>query len=206
MRIESMLRTQALMLVLDEAQWIWPQSLRPQTPPERVNWIMSALLNSGVPVALIASHDFTRMMRNVEQKCPVFGSEQFHGRLRYRKQLPDALSEADLLKIAKAIMPEASEATAMLLVGHALKSKGRLASIETTVSRARFFAAEDLRSTAGFSDVERALIESGSVSDDPRDASARASLKSRAALEKLNLTRLSGDSSRTRVLNALTTF
>jgi len=169
MRIEAMLRTQRLLLILDEAQFIWPQSLRPQTPPERVNWLISALLNSGVSVALIASHDFTRLLRNVEHKCPVFGSEQFHGRLRHRVKLPDALSESDLLKIARAIMPEASEAMTMLLVGHALKAKGRIAAIESAVTRARFFAAEDARSITTFADVEAALIEAGTASRDHRE-------------------------------------
>lgn len=174
MRIEAMLRTQRLLLILDEAQFIWPQSLRPQTPPERVNWLISALLNSGVSVALIASHDFSRLMRNVEQKCPVFGSEQFHGRLRHRAKLPDALGEGDLLKIARAIMPEASEAMTMLLVGHALKSKGRIAAIESAVTRARFFAGQDLRTITTFTDVEAALIEAGSASRDRREATAAA--------------------------------
>jgi hypothetical protein len=172
MRIEAMLRTQSLLLILDEAQFIWPQSLRPQTPPERVNWLISALLNSGVSIALIASHDFTRMMRNVEEKCPVFGSEQFHGRLRHRVQLPNALNEVDLLNVARAIMPESSEAAALLLVGHALKSKGRIAAIESAVTRARFFASQKSRSIATFADVEAALIEAGSAPPDPRDATA----------------------------------
>jgi hypothetical protein len=181
MRIEAMLRTQSLLLILDEAQFIWPQSLRPQTPPERVNWLISALLNSGVSIALIASHDFTRMMRNVEEKCPVFGAEQFHGRLRHRVQLPHALNEGDLANVAGAIMPEASEAAIMLLVGHALKSKGRIAAIESAGARARFFAAEDSRSIPTFGDVEAALIEAGSASPDPRDAVAT---RSRAHREK----------------------
>jgi hypothetical protein len=171
-RIEAMLRTQSLLLIIDEGQWIWPQSLRPQTPPERVNWLISALLNSGVSIALIASHDFTRMMRNIEEKCPVFGSEQFHGRLRHRVKLPDALGEGDLSKIARAIMPEASEAMTMLLVGHALKSKGRIAAIESAVTRARFFAAEDERTITTFTDVEAALIEAGSASREHRETVA----------------------------------
>src|SRR5207248_4932154 len=36
-RIEAMLRTQSLLLILDESQYIWPQSPRPQAAPQRVN-------------------------------------------------------------------------------------------------------------------------------------------------------------------------
>jgi hypothetical protein len=172
MRIESMLRTQGLLMILDEAQYIWPQSLRPQTPPERANWLISALLNSGVPVALIASKDFSRMMENVRLKCPVAGLEQFDGRLRLRTRLPDNLIEADLFKIVKAVMPEASESVAMLLVGHALKAKGRISAIEAAVARARFFAQRDGR-TVTFQDIERAIADaSGATSPHVRRASA----------------------------------
>jgi hypothetical protein len=198
MRIEAMLRTQRLLLILDEAQFIWPQSLRPQTPPERVNWLISALLNSGVSVALIASHDFTRMMRNVEKKCPVFGSEQFYGRLRHRVKLPDSLNEGDLSKIARAIMPEASEAMTMLLVGHALKAKGRLAAIESAVTRARFFAAEDARSIATFTDIEAALIEAGTASREHRESVAAPPPKPRGVRSP----QLAVDVSRGRILRS----
>jgi hypothetical protein len=116
------------------------------------------------------------MMRNVEEKYPVFGSEQFHGRLRHRVQLPHALNEADLSNVARAIMPEASDATTMLLVGHAMKSKGRIAAIESAVTRDRFFAAEDARAIATFTDVEAALIEAGSASQDQREGVATRSL------------------------------
>ncbi|MEY2511126.1 MAG: hypothetical protein QOE26_1889 [Verrucomicrobiota bacterium] len=171
-RIEAMLRTQSLLLILDEAQFIWPQSPRYQVAPQRVNWLITALLNSGVTIALIASHDFTRLLRNVEERCAVFGSEQFHGRLRHRVQLPNALNESDLASVARAIMPEATARTIMLLVGHALKSKGRIAAIESAVTRARFFAARESRSIATFADVDAALVEAGSASPVSRDALA----------------------------------
>jgi hypothetical protein len=179
MRVESVLRTQALLLILDEAQYIWPQTLRPQAPPDRANWLMTALLNNGATVALVASRDFTRMMRNVERNCPLFGSEQFYGRIRLRKQLPDQLSERDLFKIAEVLLPKATQPMRMLLVGHALKSRGRMAAIETAVARARFFADQDSRPVT-FGDIERAMEEAGTMSKEPR---RRCAIPSRAARE-----------------------
>jgi hypothetical protein len=182
MRIESMLRTQSVLLILDEAQYIWPQSLRPQTPPERANWLISALLNSGVPVALVASNDFTRMMENVRLKCPVAGLEQFSGRLSLRTRLPDNLAEDDLFKIVHAVMPEASVPVAMLLVGHALKAKGRISAIEAAVTRGRFFAERDGR-PVNFDDIDRAIIESAGTPAPPiRRASAAAPRSRREAI------------------------
>lgn len=51
----------------------------------------------------------------------------------------------------------------MLLVAHALKSKGRIAAIETAVERARFFADQEDRIVT-FGDVERAMEEAGTIS------------------------------------------
>jgi hypothetical protein len=156
-RVEDALCTQHLLLVIDEADWLWPQG-RPTMAPERVNWLMTALVNKGVPVALIGSRNFSRMLANLEKRCPVWGSEQFHGRLSWRKELPNELSTDDLFAITEMLMPEADKETVMLLVGHALRSKGHVATIEATVSRARFYAAQAGRN-AEFEDVDRIVLE-----------------------------------------------
>lgn len=158
-RIEDALRGQHLLLVIDEADYLWPQAVRPHGSPERIAWLMTSAVNNGVPVALIASRNFSRMMRNVEKKCPIWGSEQFLGRIKLRKSLPDSLSKSDLRKVAELLLPNANRATLMLLVGHAMISNGHVADMESAASRAKFFADQARRDVA-FEDVERALAES----------------------------------------------
>jgi hypothetical protein len=164
-RIEDTLRGQQLLLCVDESEWLFPQSSDVRAVPERMSWLMTALVNQGVPVALIGSRNFTRLLHNAETRCPVWGSEQLHGRIKLRKSLPESLSEADLFKIARAVMPEANEPMQMLLVGHALKSKGRIAAIEAAASRAKFFAIRADRRVC-FADIERAMLEAGTISPD----------------------------------------
>jgi hypothetical protein len=159
-RIEETLRSQRLLLCIDEADWIWSQAVRMRAAPERVNWLMTALVNHGIPVALIGSRNFSRLLRNTEKHCPVWGSEQFHGRIRLRKELSDGLSQADLFAIARLLLPDADEPTLMLLVGYALESKGRVAALETAASRARFFAEQQNRGVS-FEDVRAAMREAG---------------------------------------------
>ncbi len=159
-RIEEVARTQHLFLLFDESQWLLPQSINLKASPNRVNWLMTALCNNGVPVALIASRDFSRMMAHVEKKCPIWGSEQFWGRIKARRTLPDNLAEADLFAIAALLVPDADEPTRMLLVGHALKSDGYVAALEAAATRAKFFAAKESR-PVGFEDVQRVMIECG---------------------------------------------
>ena len=57
-------------------------------------------------------------------------------------------------------MPEADDATRMLLVAHAMRSQGYVAALESGAARARFFATQAGR-TLDFADVERVMIESG---------------------------------------------
>lgn len=172
-RIESVLREQHLLLILDEADWLWPQAVNVKEAPQRVNWLLTSLVNNGVPVALLGSRNFSRMMLNTERRCPVWGSEQFHGRLKLRKPLPETLCEADLFAIAAAVLAEAAPAIRMLLVGHALKCAAPVAAIEAAASRARYFAAEAGHALA-FADMERVLIEAGTLAAPPaREPSAQ---------------------------------
>ncbi len=163
-RIEAVLREQHLLLIVDEADWIWPQSGRVKDAPNRVCWLLS-LVNGGVPVALIGSRNFARLMSNVERHCKQWGSEQFHGRLRLRVPLPEKLGEADLFAIARTVIPHADDATRMLLVGHALKSPAPVPAIESCVARAEWFASEDGRQL-GFDDVRRVMNEAGTLPSD----------------------------------------
>jgi AAA domain len=191
-RIESMLGGLSILIIIDEASYIWPTAVRPEGAPHRINWLVTALLNRGASVALIASHDFSRLLRNVEERCRgVWGSAQFYGRLKYRTKLPDALSEEDLFKVASAIMPEATKPMKKLLVAGALKSKGRLAAIEAACSRARFFAQRANRDQTTFADIEMAMSEAGTLSSNAAGrATAKASRVRRWPSAKASLSRI----------------
>ncbi len=158
-RLDEALSNRDLMLVIDECDYLLPASARPQMAPSRLNYLMADLDNRGVAVALIGSRNFSRTLTNLERKLPNYGAEQFYGRLRLRQQLPGALTESDLFAVAALVLPEANEPTRMLLVGHALTAKGRIAALEHTAKRARFFA-EIKRRPLTFADVERAIEES----------------------------------------------
>lgn len=161
-RVEEVLRTQHLLLILDESDYIWPQSVRLKAYPERVNWLMTAAINQGVAVALIGSKNFSRMMDHVEKRCPLWGSEQFYGRIKLRRTLPDSLEPDDLAAIAEMLMPASDEATKLLLVSHALRSQGYVAALESGASRAKFFADQE-RQVAGYEHVQRMMREAGTL-------------------------------------------
>lgn len=178
-RVEATLQEQQIMLVIDEAAFTLPQATRTRHLPHRLCWLITACSNRGVPVALIASRDFSRIMENMRRQLPIFGQEQFYGRLRMRIDLPDVLSGDDLAEIAGVLAPEADEATRLLLAGLALRHTGFISTIEAVVSRARFLA-EKQRRPLNFRFVEAAMIDidptykpaSAVTSRDVRDGSA----------------------------------
>ena len=126
----------------------------------RVNWLMTSLIHNGVPVALTGSKNFARMMAHTERKCPIWGAEQFHGRIKLRRALPDSLVSSDLEAIAALLLPGSDDAARLLLVSHALRSEGYVAALESGALRARFFAAPERRPVS-FADVQRVMKEAG---------------------------------------------
>lgn len=162
-RIEAVLREQHLLLIIDEADWLWPQGLTVKETPHRLCWVLTSLCNAGVPVALIGSRNFSRLEANLARRPRLFGLEQFHGRLKLRVQLPSEPTQADLFLIAAATLPEADERTKTLLVAHALKSPVPVPAIEAAAARATYFATEAGRAQVTLIDMERTMIEAGTV-------------------------------------------
>ena len=165
-RVEEVLRAQHLLLILDEADYIWPQSVRLKAYPERVNWLMTAAINQGVSVALIGSRNFSRMMEHVERRCPLWGSEQFHGRIKLRRTLPDSLDPDDLAAIAKLLLPESDEPARLMLVSHALRSQGYVAALESGASRAKYFAEQEGQ-VPSYGHIRRVMEEAGTLKAKP---------------------------------------
>jgi hypothetical protein len=141
-RVEITLHERRLGLILDEGQNALPSSERSKRVPERLAWILSSLCNRGVPVAILASRDWKRKVSVLRRSSQVWGFEQFDGRCRLAVDLPEALTEADLVAIAKSVAPEADEASTYLLAAAAMKESGYISTIENAVTRARFLASQ----------------------------------------------------------------
>lgn len=163
-RVEDVLQAGDLMLVLDEAHYLWPQSWQRYSMPARVNWIMTALVNYDVPVALVTTPQFYTSQQRV-QKLTGWTSEQFIGRIKLVKRLPGKLAKTDLLAVSRSLLPEADSATLKALAVYAELSKKHLASIDAIVTRSRWQAEQDGRKTVTSKDVARAIKESVIPSD-----------------------------------------
>jgi hypothetical protein len=163
-RIEEVLQNGDLMLVLDESQYCWPQSWQRYAMPSRVNWILQALVNFNVPVALVTTPLFYLSQKRVEELTG-WTSEQLIGRIGHVERLPDKLGRADLVKVAKALLPSADKVAWGALAAYADLSKKHLASIEAIAKRATWLANRDGKQSAAATYVRRAMKESVIPSD-----------------------------------------
>lgn len=163
-RIEDVLQTGDLILVMDEAHYLWPVSDCRHNLPGRINWIMTALVNHNVPVALVTTPQFIATQKAVEKRTH-WTSEQFIGRIGHYLPLPNSLSDADLVKVAKVCLPEGDARSIEMLVRYAQGSAKYLAGIESVVRRARYLASKEQRQKVGRADVKRAIKESVIPSD-----------------------------------------
>jgi AAA domain len=163
-RIECTLQSSRLMLVLDEASHLWPQASRRYAVPGRINWILTALVNFEVPVALITTPQFIRNQKAVE-RFTGWTSEQFTGRLGHYQKLPDALPEQDLAAVAQALLPGGDSKSIETLVAYAQASTKYLAGIESVARRALHHAAKAGRRKVLFADVREAITGSAIPSD-----------------------------------------
>lgn len=171
-RIEEVLHTGDLMLVLDEAAYLYSQTWQRYSQPARVNWIMTALANFGVSVALVSCPHFYNAQTRTE-KLTGWNSAQFIGRIGHVERLPDKLTISDLLAVARAMLPGADARAHAPLASYAAVSKKHLASIEAVVKRARWLAERQGRGEPTVADVQTALKEAVI----PGDAALEVSLR-----------------------------
>lgn len=163
-RVEEVLQGGDLMVVFDEAHYLWPQSKYRDALPARVNWIMTALVNHGVPVGLATTPQFMLSQKQVEKKT-AWTSQQFIGRIGHYEKLPDALTVEDCKAVASAIFPDGCAKSIDLLACYAQTSDKYLAAIQIAVTRARFLASKAGRDNVAFSDLKEAIQGSAIPSD-----------------------------------------
>jgi len=153
-RVESVLRTGDLLLVLDEAQRLWPLHNLRRGFPSRIVWIM-AMANAGVPLLLISTPQFTASQKAMEKST--WQSSQLTGRIGDYEFLPVRLSKEDLMAVTHAILPEASPTLLKAIAIYAQTSARQLSAVETISKRARYTAAKDNRKQCTDADIISAM-------------------------------------------------
>lgn len=161
-RVEAVLTTGQLLLVLDEAHRCWPQRNPRYGFPSRIEWIMS-MVNKAVPICALTTPQFFSHQHRSE--ATGWASEQFTGRITHHEQLPAELSKSDLEAVAANLLPEAGEVEIAALVAYARSSAKYLAAIDSIAKASRYVAEEDGRTEVRRADIQRAMREGVIPSD-----------------------------------------
>ena len=184
-RVEDFFRKTRLMLVIDEAHYLWPQYQRSYSSPELIDWVNTALVNHSVPVALICTNQFAKLKSRVETQTG-WTSEQLEHRVKRYKALSPRPTKQDLEGVAAKLLAlkwNAQEGRSNLsgsapnrnfikmIVGYALTCKMPLPAVAKAVEEARYHALKQNRSQILAADIQAALFDYQIPSDEAlRDA------------------------------------
>jgi hypothetical protein len=179
-KVEEFFRKTRLMLVIDEAHYLWPQYHRSQSSPELVEWINTALVNHNVPVGLICTDQFAKLKARVERQTG-WTSEQLEHRVKRYKKLTATPTKKDLQAVAAKLLRMRWNTSQQkwntagaaphpdfvkMVVGYALTCKMRLPAVTRTVEEARYQARGAGRSHIVATDIRTALLDYQIPSDE----------------------------------------
>jgi hypothetical protein len=156
--VEDAIQDAGIMLVFDEAHYLWPQYKGTRNSPRRINWILTEVVNKNIPVALVTTPQFD-FLQNTIVNVTGWASEQLDGRISYRLDLPSTLPESDLAAIVKFNLPDADRQIIDGLCAYAQSSGKFIAGIEAVAKRARFLAKKTGRTAPNKTDLVTAMKE-----------------------------------------------
>jgi hypothetical protein len=156
-RIEDVLKRSKIMLVVDEAHFLFNQSRRMYSRPELVDWIDTALRNHGVPVALVTTPQFIVSMTRAADQVE-WNYRQFRRRIRWVK-LPERNSEEDIKAVARNVFKKADARIIKKIAGYALVSTRDLSAVGDVANEVRAMIGTDDLSKATLDHVHRAIYD-----------------------------------------------
>jgi hypothetical protein len=170
-KVEAHLAMTKLMLVIDEAHYLWPAHKRNQSPPELIDWI-DTVVNMGVPVALICTDQFTKLKSQVEKQTG-WTSDQFIHRTGWKETIEVRPTREDLRRVTDSLLRyrwsepdkhwifDAERAPDQVnlnaIAAYAASNFLPLPSIRSIIDEARVLTRERGRDTVGALDIKKAL-------------------------------------------------
>jgi len=140
-RIQDALQSGHVMLVLDEAHFLWPQSARSErTVPKRLDWLRTAIVDFSVPVALVSTPQFFQLQCDRFRRAG-WNANQIQRRLTRTAQLPDSLGLEDMEAVSRSYFPAVSRPTLVRIGAFALTTVGYLTTIAHIRKRVDFWSA-----------------------------------------------------------------
>jgi hypothetical protein len=139
-RVEYVIQHGGLFLVFDEAHFLAPLNFSETTPPHRLNWIRTEIVDRGLPLAVAMTPQSFKGAIDRYVKKTRYDMTQFFGRDFLPCMLPDVLTEQDMIAVARIHFPEMSENALGYIANEARLSENYLQAVEAVARRARYLA------------------------------------------------------------------
>lgn len=157
-RVEDVLARSKILLVIDEAHFLFNQTRNMTARPELLDWIDSAICNRGVGAALVTTPQFIACLARAKNQVD-YNFNQFRRRVKRWVKLPDKNSEVDIAAVARKIFPNVADAAVKKIVGYALLSKRDLSAVGDVASEVRAMLGTDDLGKVSVEQVHRAITE-----------------------------------------------
>ncbi len=142
-KIEYVLRQSGVLLVFEEAHFLWPSKLSKTAVPARLNWIRRSVMDAGLPVAFICTPQSYQNAQRRFVKATAYPIEQLEGRFLPTVRLPESVPVDDLLAIARKHLPGVGEPHLNYLVNVLGATERNYCSDVSRIGRLAFINAED---------------------------------------------------------------
>jgi hypothetical protein len=157
-RVEYVIQHSGLFLLLDEAHFLAPMNFTENTSPHRLNWVRTEVVDRHLPLAIsVTPQAFKGAIARFVKKTR-YDMTQFFGREFLPCVLPEVLSEADLIAVARIHFPGLGDNALGYIANEARLSQNYLQAVEAIARRTRFLAGKR-GGAVRLKDVETAASE-----------------------------------------------
>jgi hypothetical protein len=157
-RVEYIIQHSGLFLCLDEGAFMIPQNYSATTPPHRLNWVRTEIVDRELPLAIAVTPQAFKPAVDKFVRKTGYSMAQYFGRNFLTKTLPSSLGEADMIAVARIHFPELDEDALGYIAAEARLSQNYLQAVDAIARRARFLAARR-HGRISVQDIEAAVSE-----------------------------------------------
>jgi hypothetical protein len=157
-RIEDVLQRSKLMLVLDEAHFIFNQRQRIYTRPELVDWIDTSIANRRLPIALVSTPQFMICMTRAASQVD-WNYRQFRRRVRRYVKLPERNTPRDIEAVIRSVLPGAPNSAVTQVKSYVHLTKRDLSAVGDVVDEIKALQGRDVLEKVTYEQVTAVIDE-----------------------------------------------
>ena len=183
--VEAVLRNSGLFIVYDEFHFVLPRTFSKNTPPRRLDWIRSQVIDRGIGCAFCSTRQTYSITRDKYVQTTQYQMEQWIGRIAPPLILPTQFDVCDMESAARAQFPGVDEEILVIIVERCSQKQSGFQYLRVVSDYAQYLADRDGRKDINMDDVNLALKEMlAGAQNVPRNTTAQPERKLRQGSAK----------------------